>query len=704
MTGFRRKIAIVLTGTICIISPALAHAEDRSGGTVNVTAIEGKRQFRADYFEVYAPVTALDMIRRIPGFTIAEGEGRRGFGENAGNVLIDGDRPSSKSDDIFTILSRIPASEVDYVELTEQAGADAETQGQGQVVNVVRRISSKLTGTYEGNVVFGHRYGFRPSVNGSATLRRGETTYEFNVTSYSERVYGYGPEDFKLGDGSLVERRYYKGTGGYDGAGLGGAIKTRIGGAKVNLNGRVHLDDSFDHRTGIYSNAADIFIGNELLLRSGPKSDINYEFGGDIEFKLSPKLTTKIIGLYRAATESNDSSIETARIGQPATFFETRNRNKPVEFVGRIQNDWSALAGHAIQFGGEVAYNQLDARFSAANSVLGAVTVFPASNVLVEETRIEPFLTDVWAVSSKWKIEAGAIAEFSKLTLSGDSSASRSFQFVKPRVIATWTVDPFTTVEFRVDRQVAQLDFGEFATSIDVALGNQVDAGNADLVPEKVTTLAAQIRHKFLERGSIQFRGEYQMIGDTQDLVPVTLRDAAGNITAQFDGAGNIGDSKRWNGELEITLPLDWFTKSVGFSGMEVKYTGHYHGSRVTDPVTGQSRRMSNRPVWHQEWALRHDIAKSGFVYGVTAYVQAQNNAYFFNEYRRQKEGVRTNVFIEYSKFKLGTLRIQYTSIPDFGRDRFIYAGTRATGPITQIVNRRRYLDPLFQITLSGKF
>ena len=113
---------------------------------------------------------------------------------------------------------------------------------------------------------------------------------------------------------------------------------------------------------------------------------------------------------------------------------------------------------------------------------------------------------------------------------------------------------------------------------------------------------------------------------------------------------------------------------------------------------------MSNRPLWHQEWALRHDIAKSGFVYGVTAYVQAQNDAYFFNEYRRQKEGVRTNVFIEYSKFKLGTLRIQYTSIPDFGRDRFIYAGTRATGPITQIVNRRRYLDPLFQITLSGKF
>ena len=184
----------------------------------------------------------------------------------------------------------------------------------------------------------------------------------------------------------------------------------------------------------------------------------------------------------------------------------------------------------------------------------------------------------------------------------------------------------------------------------------------------------------------------------------MTLRDAAGNITAQFDGAGNIGGSTRWNGELEITLPFDWLTKAAGITGIEVKYVGHYHDSRVTDPVTGEKRRMSNRPLWHQEWALRHDIAGSGFVYGVTANVQEANNGYFLNEYRRQKEGVRTRLFVEYSKFKLGTLRLQYNSVPDFSRDRFIYSGTRASGTVTQIVNRRRYLDPLIQLTLSGKF
>ena len=704
MSFFRSQISLVLAGISSVaFSPSL-HAENSAEINAPPTSSEGKKQFNAEFFVTYAPVTALDMIRRIPGFSIAEGEGRRGFGENAGNVLIDGDRPSSKSDDIFTILARIPASEVAFIELTEQAGADAETQGQGQVVNVIRKVSAKVSGTYEGNLVFGHRYGFQPSVNASGTLRRGDTSYELNVTSYSERIYGFGPEDFKSGNGQLIERRYYRGRGGYDGASFGGSVKTRLGGAKVNLNAQLRLNDSFDDRLADYSNSVGSNTGSETLHRKGPFSDIDYEIGGDVEFGLAPKLNTKIIGLYRAGTESNDSIIETARIGQPVTFFETRSRNRPSEAVARIQNDWSGISDHAIQFGGEVAYNRLDARFSAASSIAGAVSVFPASNVLVEETRIEPFLTDNWTVSRKWKIEAGVIVELSKLILSGDSTAVRSFQFLKPRAIATWTIDPFTTLELRADRQVAQLNFGEFATSIDVALGNQVDAGNADLVPEKVTTLSALIRHKFLERGSIQFRGEYQMVSDTQDLVPITLRDGTGNVTARFDGAGNIGQSKRWNGELEVTLPFDWLTKPVGITGVEVKYTGHYHDSRVTDPVTGLKRRMSNRPIWHQEWALRHDIAGSGFVYGVTVYVQEENNAYFFNEFRRQKEGVRTNVFIEYSKLKIGTLRVQYTSIPDFNRDRFFYTDTRASGDVSQIINRKRFLDPLFQISLSGKF
>ena len=704
MTYAGRPFALLLSAASFLVAGQALHAEELESAPSVETPTNGNRQFRSDFFSIYSPVTGLDMVQRIPGFSIEEGDGRRGFGENAGNVLIDGDRPSSKADNIFTILSRIPASEVEYIELTEQAGADSEAQGKGQIVNVIRKVSSKVSGTYEGSIVAGTRYGFQPSINASATLRRNLTTIELNVSSYSERVYGFGPEDFRTGTGALVERRHYQGKGGQDEAAIGASIKTRLGATKINLNGQVGFEDGFDRRTGSYFMSTGASTGNELLLRDGPIGDLSYEVGGDIEFGLAPRFNTKIIALYRNAQESNDSSIAVDRPGQPLTRFETRSRNRPSEAVARIQNDLGMLTGHAIQFGGEIAYNRLDAQFSAASSVAGAVTSFPASDVLVEEVRIEPFVTDVWTLDPAWTIEVGAIAEFSKLTLSGDSLASRQFKFLKPRAAATWTVDRQTTFEFRAERQVEQLDFDEFATSLDVGLGNEVDAGNAELVPEKTTTFSALVRHKFLERGSIQFRADYQLVSDTQDLVPITLRDAAGNITAQFDGAGNIGDSKRWNGELEITLPFDWLTKPIGVTGIELKYVGHYHDSRVTDPVTGQKRRRSNRSLWHQQWDLRYDVSQIGVVYGASFYVEDASSAFFLDEFRRESKGVRSNIFMEYTKFKLGTVRLQVIDLPSFRRDRFIFSDTRASGALGEIINRKRSLDPLIQLTLSGKF
>lgn len=704
MFGLKIRRVLLATAAALLSVPGVAHANvDNPNPDLSMNPT-GNRKFDPEFFATYAPVTALDMVRRIPGFSIDQREGRRGFGENAGNVLIDGDRPSTKSDDIATILSRIAASQVAFILLSEQAGADTETQGKGQVVNIVRKRTAKVNGTYEATIVAGTRYGFQPSLNTSATLRSGDTSYEVNFSSHSERLRGFGPEDFKTGSAALVERRLYSGNGGNDEAALGGAIKTRIRGAKLNLNGQVRWDDKFDIRYADYSNAAGERTGKELLRREGPIGDLSYELGGDIEFSAFPKTNTKVVGLYRTGDESSFSSIETARISQPVSLFETRSQNTPTEAVIRLQNDLGGLGRHAVQFGAEMAYNRLDARFIVTNSVAGAVTNFPASNVLVQETRFEPFFSDVWTLGPAWKIEAGAIVELSKLTLSGDSTADRSFNFIKPRAIATWTISPQTTLELRAERQVAQLNFNEFATSVDVTVGNQVDAGNADLVPEKTTTLSALIRYKFLDRGSVQFSGDYQLVNDTQDLVPITVRDARGNITAQFDGTGNIGKSTKWNGELEVTLPLDWLTKPIGFAGIEVRYVGHYHGSRVTDPVTGLDRRVSRRPLWHQDLDIRHDIAGLGIVYGASFRVQDANYDYFFNEKRRQQEGPRATIFMEYSKFKLGTIRFQVTDMAGFQRDRFIYVGTRASGTLEQIVNRERRLDPLLQLSLSGKF
>jgi len=58
--------------------------------------------YDAGFFAQYAPRTALDVVQRIPGFTLDLGANNngadiRGFAGVAGNVVVNGQRPSTKS-------------------------------------------------------------------------------------------------------------------------------------------------------------------------------------------------------------------------------------------------------------------------------------------------------------------------------------------------------------------------------------------------------------------------------------------------------------------------------------------------------------------------------------------------------------------------------------------------------------------------------
>ena len=93
--------------SLAITSPAVAQAPP---GESTLPASPGNGRstsYDAKYFAQYAPRTALDIVSRIPGFSLELGNsGLRGFSGAAGNVVIDGQRPSSKSES-----PRIPVSE-----------------------------------------------------------------------------------------------------------------------------------------------------------------------------------------------------------------------------------------------------------------------------------------------------------------------------------------------------------------------------------------------------------------------------------------------------------------------------------------------------------------------------------------------------------------------------------------------------------------
>src|SRR5947209_14550435 len=99
----------------------------------------GVISYPADYFAPLRPDTAYDMVVRLPGFTLDDGSAVRGFGGAAGNVLIDGQRPTSKTDDLVSILKRLQAAQVARIDLIRGATPGIDMQGKTLVANVVLR-------------------------------------------------------------------------------------------------------------------------------------------------------------------------------------------------------------------------------------------------------------------------------------------------------------------------------------------------------------------------------------------------------------------------------------------------------------------------------------------------------------------------------------------------------------------------------------
>jgi outer membrane receptor protein involved in Fe transport len=140
----------------------------------------GTLVFPPSFFAEARPNTANDMIARLPGFAISQNTSVRGFSGAVGNVLVDGARPASKNDALSDILSRIPATEVERIELIRGGAPGIDMQGFSQVVNVIRRKgASRQQVLTAGATLYTLDGRYTPSLRYELNGKIGERTYEF---------------------------------------------------------------------------------------------------------------------------------------------------------------------------------------------------------------------------------------------------------------------------------------------------------------------------------------------------------------------------------------------------------------------------------------------------------------------------------------------------------------------------------------------
>ena len=126
-------------------APAFAETAPTAPRQTAEASDQGVLVFAPDFFRDARPNTALDMVNRVPGFSVNDGDGARGFEGAVGNILINGTRPASKNDTGSNVLGRTVATQVERIELVRGGAPGIDMQGQPVVLNIIRRGGSYST-------------------------------------------------------------------------------------------------------------------------------------------------------------------------------------------------------------------------------------------------------------------------------------------------------------------------------------------------------------------------------------------------------------------------------------------------------------------------------------------------------------------------------------------------------------------------------
>ncbi len=551
---------------------------------------QGISVYPASFFADSRPATAYDMVSRLPGFTFDNGLSARGFAGTAGNVLIDGARPTAKTDDLSTILGRIPATSVERIEVIRGGAPGIDMQGQTVVANVVRSKNASNQTVLSASMTYTGAGQWSPSAGIEYHGQSGDLRYEASLSRTSQ-IWDDSP-----GNGYRVVTAP-GGTPVYD-----RAVRTGILRVGYSLHGGLiaplwggEWNNNFTLQNTDYPSAVRYYGGGGSRFdfiaraRSG-------EFGSHWQGILG-KVNLETLVLQRLGHE--DDSNTSAAVGSSAIFL---SGNDTGESIARVTARYSLSPELSFEAGGEGAYNFLDGHSRFVSN--GTPVIIPNANLSVKETRGEAFASTTWKIVPDLTLEGGVRMEFSTISATGDSHNSRSFFYPKPRVLLSWSPDEKSQVRLRVERKLGQLNFSDFAASSNLS-GFGISAGTLDLRPEQRWQFEGAIERHFWERGGLVLSVLHEEITDLQDFVPV-----GGGL----DAAGNIARATSDKLAISGTIPLDF----LGIKNGLLKPNVYWTTSSLIDPVTGETRRISNQRNIDDSYDFTQDLDEWKSTWGIS--------------------------------------------------------------------------------------
>jgi outer membrane receptor protein involved in Fe transport len=563
-----------------------------------------------EYFEQYRPITALDMLRWIPGVAdivpqdgSSSGSDQRGFGSGGDQVLLNGKRLSGKSNDIAAALARIQAQEVERVEVIRGTASGLDVRSEGLLVNVIlMQGARRSSGSWQ---IHAGDYA------AAGVLPDGLVSYSsgFERFSYLASLeYGpYNRADTELRDDLFVPadpagpvERIRRTTPERQ-----ADLRFNTSGSwqinasdELNLNGQVVDKDRREEQSIERTVEGDFDSEEAIDVRTVEGTE--WELGGDLLSSFGAG-QLKIRAIVTRDAEVEEDIVSVVSVTPTDEVLSTRISTDRAqgETIVRSSYLWSPTVSQRLEAGLEAAVNTLDKRTSLFDELAdGSIVEVPLFNASgsVEEERYEAFATHFWTLSDATLLESALNVEWSTLQQQGaDVGRKRSFRFLKPRFDFRHDINTRDQLRVSLERIVSQLDFDDFVVEFDRD-NDLIRGGNPDLEPEKTWRTAVTYEHRLRDdRGLLSGRAFHDVIDDHIGRVL---------SPAGLSAAGNIGDATRYG----IELKGSWRLELIGIPGavLDVVYT--WQETETTDPFTLEQRRISDEPRHDVDLKFRHDI------------------------------------------------------------------------------------------------
>ena len=715
LLGFSRA-AILSAG---LLSAASVWAQDSVNDDTTV-------QYPASYFSQYAPVTAKDMMDRIPGLESSSsgsgfrpgggGRGGRGFGSGSGGsqTLINGKRTAGKNNSTGGLLDRITADQVNYIEIIRGTSGDLDVRGSGQVVNVVlfEELSNSSI-SYEVNM---DRY--RDGTNepgGSVSYSNKIGNLDFVLSAGAEPRYDHqeSEEDSILGDFSpndrVIEDRIRDQTSYDYSANIDYEIAAN---SSFRLNG---LFSENDNPTDVFRTTTDLTVTPNLVdteREDIPGEQSNWELGGDYEFLRDNGNRFKVLFI----SNSYDRSIVRERYNVANDGIETKDLflssgSTTRERIVRGSYTFDLRDDQDIEFGAERAQTILDSDLGLGiasstgipSPAFGGLVPVSVSNAksTVEEIRYEPFIIHNWNINSRMSLESTLLYETSTIEQWGDINNKRDFDFVKPKVDYRFNVTPTLQLRGSIEKRVSQLSFSDFVASTD----SQDNDSN---------TLAGNANLRQMWLWKYDFNAEYRLPDDVGVLdANIYYHDHHDMIdridisTSEDDlqsTRGNIGDGSMYGMTLNASIRM----KMINMPNLLISSRFNVADSEITDPFTGIDRRFAffGRGRWSMNF--RHDVPQWNMNWGGSWSNRFDSNQkmYDIDDVVSSLGEPTVNAFVEFVAFDNITFRFDArdATTNEQCRQRIRYVGRLSAGILEEIEDQCSSRGTVVSLKVNGTF